>query len=104
MKLSVKSDYAARAVLGLARHYPEGVAQRVVGDDEVDAGEGHGAPEDGGDGLHADGEGVLAHVARVREGVFLPQLAEDVRLAGHVEGVVGEVAWQASVSTHIYNE
>ena len=29
MKLSVKSDYAARAVLGLARHYPRGVAVRV---------------------------------------------------------------------------
>ena len=29
MKLSVKSDYAARAVLGLARHYPAGLALRV---------------------------------------------------------------------------
>lgn len=29
MKLSVKSDYAARAVLGLARHYPAGVALPV---------------------------------------------------------------------------
>lgn len=29
MKLSVKSDYAARAVLGLARHYPNGAAMRV---------------------------------------------------------------------------
>lgn len=29
MKLSVKSDYAARAVLGLARHYASGVALRV---------------------------------------------------------------------------
>ncbi len=29
MKLSVKSDYAARAVLGLARHYPNGPAVRV---------------------------------------------------------------------------
>lgn len=29
MKLSVKSDYAARAVLGLARHYPSGGALRV---------------------------------------------------------------------------
>ena len=29
MKLSVKSDYAARAVLGLARHYPNGEALRV---------------------------------------------------------------------------
>ena len=29
MKLSVKSDYAARAVLGLARHHPSGAALRV---------------------------------------------------------------------------
>jgi Rrf2 family transcriptional regulator, cysteine metabolism repressor len=29
VKLSVKSDYAARAVLGLARHYPRGEALRV---------------------------------------------------------------------------
>ena len=29
MKLSVKSDYAARAVLGLSRHYPRGLALRV---------------------------------------------------------------------------
>ena len=29
MKLSVKSDYAARAVLGLARHHPTGQALRV---------------------------------------------------------------------------
>ena len=29
MKLSVKSDYAARAVLGLARHYPDGAALRM---------------------------------------------------------------------------
>ena len=29
MKLSVKSDYAARAVLGLARHFPESAALRM---------------------------------------------------------------------------
>ena len=29
VKLSVKSDYAARAVLGLARHWPDGAARRV---------------------------------------------------------------------------
>ena len=29
MRLSVKSDYAARAVLALARHYPSGQAQRA---------------------------------------------------------------------------
>ena len=39
MKLSVKSDYAARAVLGLARHYPRGVAQRAE-----DLARKHGVP------------------------------------------------------------
>jgi Rrf2 family transcriptional regulator, cysteine metabolism repressor len=29
VKLSVKSDYAARAVLGLSRHYPSGTALKV---------------------------------------------------------------------------
>jgi Rrf2 family transcriptional regulator, cysteine metabolism repressor len=29
VKLSVKSDYGARAVLGLARHFPTGMARRV---------------------------------------------------------------------------
>jgi Rrf2 family protein len=29
VKLSVKSDYAARAVIGLARHYPAGAAMKV---------------------------------------------------------------------------
>jgi len=29
VKLSVKSDYAARAVLALARHFPDGPTQRV---------------------------------------------------------------------------
>jgi Rrf2 family transcriptional regulator, cysteine metabolism repressor len=29
VKLSVKTDYATRAVLGLAQHYPEGLAVRV---------------------------------------------------------------------------
>lgn len=75
----------------------EGVAQRVVDNDEVDAEEGHWAPENSSDGLHADGEGVLGHVARVREGVFLPELAEDVCLAGHVECIIGKVACIISI-------
>ncbi len=29
MKLSVKSDYAARAVIGLARHFPTGEARKI---------------------------------------------------------------------------
>ena len=39
MKLSVKSDYAARAVLGLARHYASGDSVRVE-----DLGEEQGIP------------------------------------------------------------
>ena len=39
MKLSVKSDYATRAVLGLARHYPAGTALRVE-----DLASGQGVP------------------------------------------------------------
>jgi len=39
VKLSVKSDYAARAVLGLARHFPTGAALRVE-----DLASGQGVP------------------------------------------------------------
>jgi Rrf2 family cysteine metabolism transcriptional repressor len=39
VKLSVKSDYAARAVLGLARHYPTGTALRIE-----DLASGQGVP------------------------------------------------------------
>lgn len=67
------------------------MTQRVIGDDEVDAKEGHWAPENSSDGLHADGEGILAHVAGIGQGIFLPELAKDVRFAGHVKGIVGEV-------------
>lgn len=70
----------------------EGVAERVVGDDEVDAEKGHGTPENSSDSLHADGEGILGHVTRIREGVLLPELAKDVCSASHVEGIVGEIA------------
>jgi Rrf2 family protein len=37
VKLSVKSDYAARAVLALSRHYPNGAALTV---EEITAGQG----------------------------------------------------------------
>lgn len=69
----------------------ERVSQRVVDNDEVDTEEGHWAPENSSDGFHANSEGVLGHVARIRQGIFLPELAEDVCLAGHVECIVGKV-------------
>lgn len=70
----------------------EGVAQRVVGDDEVGAEKGHGTPENSSDSFHADSEGILCHVTRIREGILLPELAKEVCSASHVEGIVGEIA------------
>lgn len=75
----------------------ERVTQRVREDDAVDTQEGQGPPEDGGDGLHGDDEGVLSEVARVGEGVLLPQLAEEVEAGGHAVEVVGEVALEEEV-------
>lgn len=75
----------------------ERVAQGVAGHDGVGDEEGDGAPEEGGDGLHGDEERVLGEVAGVGEGVLLPELAEEVELAGHVLEVVGEVAFKESV-------
>lgn len=71
----------------------QGVAQGGAGDDAPGADEGEGAPEDGGDGLHGDDEGVAGEVARVGEGVLLPQLAEDVHLIGHGGVVVRKVTF-----------
>lgn len=70
----------------------ERVSPGVVRDGGVGDEEGQRAPEEGGDGFHADNKGVLSHVARVGEGVLLPKLTEQVGFAGHVKVVVGEVA------------
>ncbi|KND87796.1 hypothetical protein TOPH_07624 [Tolypocladium ophioglossoides CBS 100239] len=76
----------------------DGRLQRVppgaAGDNAVGAEEGERAPDDGRDGLHAHDEGVAREVARVREGVFLPCLREDVGQAADVVRVQGEVAWR----------
>lgn len=71
----------------LKRMSPGVVSNGGVGDEE-----GQWAPEESSDGLHAHDKGILGHVARVRERVLLPELAEEVVFAGHVEVVVGKVA------------
>ena len=50
-----------------------------------------------GDSLHAQNESVLGQVARVAEGVLLPQLAKQVLHAAHVPEVVGKVALEERV-------
>lgn len=46
----------------------------------------------GSDSLHAEHEGVRGQVAGVREGVLLPQLAEEILFRAHQGVVYGEVA------------
>ena len=51
----------------------------------------------GSDRLHAQHKGVLGQVARVAQGVLLPQLAKQVVGAAHVAEVVGKVALEEGV-------
>lgn len=44
------------------------------------------------DGLHAKDEGVRGQVARVGEGVLLPELSEEVLFWAHQGVIEGEVA------------
>lgn len=73
----------------------ERVAHGQVLDNAVGAEEGEGAPEEGRHRLHAHDKGILSQVARVGEGVLLPELAKDVSSASHVGKVEREVAYQS---------
>lgn len=53
--------------------------------------------EYGGEGLHAEDEGVGGHVAGVGEGVLFPELAEEIRHACHACVVEHEVAFEEEV-------
>lgn len=90
----------------------ERVAERVVDGDQVGGDEGEGSPEGlralvvrgrrveltySRDGLHAQDKGVLGQVARVAEGVLLPQLAKQILHAAHALEVVGKVALEEQV-------
>jgi hypothetical protein len=67
MKLSVKSDYAARAVLGLARRYATGAALRVE-DLAVEAGHPWQLP--GPDPYRAQSAGHRSLVCVARKGAI----------------------------------
>jgi hypothetical protein len=45
----------------------------------------------GRNGLHAQNKGIRGHISRIRIGVFLPQLAEEVLLARHAVVVDSEI-------------
>lgn len=65
----------------------------MVDCDEGRDDEAHGAPDEGRDSLHAEDEGVGDEVAGVGEGVFFPELAEEVLGGTHVLVVDGEVSY-----------
>lgn len=56
------------------------------------------------DRLHAQHKGVLGQVARVAQGVLLPQLAEQVVGAAHATEVVGKVALEERVDAAAQDE
>lgn len=65
--------------------------------------EDSGPQQTAGDGLHAQQhERVLRLVPRVREGVFLPELAEEVLHGYHAAEVAGEVAFEEEVDEAAY--
>lgn len=88
MKLSVKSDYAARAVLGLARHYPSGVALRVE-----DLAEEQGVP---GNYLvqiliELKSQGIARSVRGKEGGYLLARPAAEITLGDVLRAVHGTV-------------
>ena len=86
MKLSVKTDYATRAVLGLARHYPSGVAMPA---ETLAAGQG--AP---GKFLiqilvELKAQGIVRSLRGVAGGYLLARPPAEITLADVLEAVDG---------------
>ncbi len=86
MKLSVKTDYATRAVLGLARHYPVGVA---VPAETL-------AAAQGGPGkfliqimVELKAQGIVRSVRGVAGGYLLARPPAEITLADVLEAVDG---------------
>ena len=60
-----------------------------LGTDEKDT-EGRGT--NSSDSFHAQHEGVGSQISRVREGIFLPQLAEKILRRSHASVIKGKVS------------
>jgi len=88
MKLSVKSDYAARAVLALARRYQTHVAQRV--EDLADA---HGVPANYLVQILIElkSAGIVKSVRGKEGGYLLARAPADITLGDILRAVHGQV-------------
>jgi len=95
VKLSVKSDYAARAVLGLARHYPEGVALRV---EDVAAAQGVPPKYLPQILLELKSQGLVRSVRGKEGGYLLARPPAEITLADVLRAVHGTVFDAAALS------
>jgi len=88
VKLSVKSDYAARAVLGLARHYPRGVALRV---EDLAAEQGVPAHYLAQILIELKAQGIAKSVRGKEGGYLLARPPGEITLGDVLRAVQGEV-------------
>jgi Rrf2 family protein len=88
VKLSVKSDYAARAVLGLARHYPTGSALRV---EDLASEQGVPANYLVQILIELKAKGIARSVRGKEGGYLLARLPAEITLGDILRAVHGEV-------------
>lgn len=88
MKLSVKSDYATRAVLGLARHFPTGSALRV---DDLASGQGVPANYLVQILIELKAQGIAKSVRGKEGGYLLARPPAEITLGDVLRAVHGEV-------------
>jgi Rrf2 family cysteine metabolism transcriptional repressor len=88
VKLSVKSDYAARAVLGLARHFPNETALRVEG---IAAAQGVPANYLVQILIELKAKGIAKSVRGKEGGYLLARSPAEISLGDVIRAVHGEV-------------
>lgn len=88
MKLSVKSDYAARAVLGLTRNYPTGAALRI---EDLAAGQGIPANYLVQILIELKAQGIVKSVRGKEGGYLLARAPADISLGDVLRAVHGEM-------------
>jgi Rrf2 family protein len=88
VKLSVKSDYAARAVLGLARHYPTDTALRV---EDLASGQGVPANYLVQILIELKAQGIAKSVRGKEGGYLLARAPSEITLGDVLRAIHGQV-------------
>jgi Rrf2 family transcriptional regulator, cysteine metabolism repressor len=95
VKLSVKSDYATRAVLGLARHYPTGTALRV---EDLASRQAVPANYLVQILIELKGQGIVRSIRGKEGGYLLARAPSEINLGDVLRAVHGEVFDTAALS------